>query len=239
MGPNSVAIANGLMTAVNNASYRSAIKYMLPFLGADILAAKVPLIDDLNVGIPTNTGFVNANFAENAGITSDGTKHLDTLIKPSQLGDSNNGGVGIYLKTPPTISYPVIGAYDVEGTTQLFGLTLYGDGDEGDSTFDWGNGFGTTGAIWCPPGHYFGQRDSNTSRKLFKDGVQRGSTNTSGSVSVSAIAVRNIMVGASHPDYPADGVFSYAYMTNGTLTPANNLDLHSLFQIHLMGPTSR
>src|SRR5690606_9772595 len=77
----SVNIALALHGNLQNKSFYTKIIYLMPFLGGNLAAARVPLIDRLNVGIATNVNFSDGDFSQSSGLTSNGAnERLDTRI---------------------------------------------------------------------------------------------------------------------------------------------------------------
>ncbi len=226
------AIANDLANALLATTYFSKLVWVLPMLGGNLATARVPLLDTLSAGIVTSAGFVEGDFSQATGIQGNGsTKFFDTLIKASQLGAaaSNNGGVGFWIRTFNTGTW-CMGSR----AANLFGVAIYSD-----ELMYWGDGttFFDTGAAGSS-GDYYGQRASDTDRKLFKNGSQIASSTASGG-SVAGIGTNNIICLGVDGAFLADHQFSVFYMTDGTLTGAEVLDLHNLLQTHLIGPTGR
>lgn len=231
-------IALNLVNALKASGFYSKIVWFAPFLGANLAAARVPLIDVLNVGIMANTGFVDGDFDQATGLQGNGSsKYLDSLIKPSQLGASDNGGMG-WWETNFTGSGNVepMGCYN-SGSSQRYVVDVRGDAFR----FFWGATTG--GANDGEAGgnhHYYGQRVSATDRTCYKNGTQPGAANTA-NPSVSGSADNTIYIcGANEsPVAPWPGRGAAAYMTDGTLSLGNIADLHALLGTYLMTPTGR
>jgi len=233
---NSKAIADALVVKLKEKTYYTKIKYLLPLLGSNLAAARVPLIDVLNVGIATNHSFVDADFAQNIGLTPDGsTKWLDLLIKASQLGSSNNGGLGYWAGSVST-SEPWIYGSDSNpgGAGNWFALALYSD-----ELMYWGDSSSnlrTNSA--SSSSHYYGQRASDTDRKLYKNGSQIATSTTAGA-SVSGIGNNSIRLFTKDGTHMGNGKCKVCYCTDGSLTAAEITDLHSTLNTYLISPTGR
>src|SRR3954464_12521028 len=153
----SIVIADNLIKAVKAASFNSKIIYLLPLLGADLTAARMPLRDSLGAGIASNTGFLETDFAEASGLQNNGAKYLGTNLLPSQIGTGSNGGFG-YLERAVGSNPWCMGA--TTGGGQIFGLAVWSD-----ELFYWGDGTGATRTLSAGGNHhYYGQRDSASSR---------------------------------------------------------------------------
>lgn len=235
---NSVAIANGFIRRLKTKSYYGKVKYLLPLLGKGINAARVPLIDTLNVGAATNTSFVDADYNQSIGLQGNGSsKILDSLIKPSQLGASNNAGIG-YWENNMTLGSNVepMGCYD-SSTSNRFVFDLR---NNPFIAFRWGNPANVAfNSITPLNGHYYGQRASITSRILYFNAINNGSDSTSDSA--SGASDTNIgIVGAFEPSAaPWPGRCAMAYMTDGTLTVSEISDFDTLIRSFLLGPTGK
>jgi hypothetical protein len=220
-------------------SFYGKLLYLLPFLGANIEAATVPLVDVLNRGPASNVGFVSADFTESTGLSNptEAAKYFDTLIKPSELGASNNGGLG-WVERAIGLGTGVepIGCYN-NSSTQRFVIDLRSN----VQNFRWGtasNGSGNTST--AINAHYYGQRAASNSRSLYRDAVQVGTTNTTNDTA-SAAADRTIYVMGvnTSPLTYWKGRSGCAYMTSGNLTAAEITDLHALINDFLIIPTGR
>lgn len=228
---NSVAIADRFIKTLKAAPYYNKIRYLLPMLGTGINAARVPLIDRLNVGAATNNNLVDADFSQSTGLTGNGSnKFLNTLIKASQIGTSSNGGLGYWATTIGTDW--VIGSRD-SGAGQLFAIAL-----ASDALMYWGDGTSSTNSGQVAiNAHYYAQRSSASSRILYRNAIQVASTSTS--PSVSGIGTSNIMVMGIDASFNTTGRCGVAYMTDGTMTSAEIVDFNSLLAACLMGPTGK
>ncbi len=235
---NSLVLANNFVLLLQRKSYYVKVKYLLPLLGAGIGAAQVPLIDVLNVGIATNTNFVNSDFSQSTGLQGDGsTKYLDSLIKPSQLGTSTNGGLGFWENN---ISFgsnvEPIGCYNTAANNRYV-LDLRSN----LRAFRWGNaGNGASDAVAATNGNYYGQRLSATSRTVYFNGSLLA-TNSTNDTTAGASDQTIQIVGSNEAGTPAPwpGRCAVAYMTDGTMTTDEVGDLDSLLRNYLLGPTGK
>lgn len=240
-GPFSIQWANSLIIAIKATSYNSKIKYLLPFLGSNLATARVPLRDSLGVGIAANTGFVDADFNESRGLQGNGSsKILSSLVRPSQLGSSTNGGIGWWENN-----------INLTGNVEPMGC--YGNGGGGQERFvlDIRSSFtrfvwslSANGAAIATAGmnaHYYGQRSAPNVRQFFTNGTILALNTT-------------VDAGAGAADNPIGIVGSYegvagaacwpgrgacAYMTDGTMTIAEVTAFNSLLQAKLISPTGR
>jgi hypothetical protein len=236
---NSLAIANNLVRVLHGKSYYSKIKYLLPMLGQGIGAARVPLIDSLNVGAATNTSFLDADFNQSTGLQGNGTtKRLDSLIKPSQLGTSNNGGLG-WWENNISLGGNVqpIGCYNTASTNRYV-IDLRAN----VRNFRWGvpgNGAGDT--TTATNGHYYGQRSSSTNRSLYFNAslLNSNATNdaTSGASDRSILIVGCDEGGSTITPWPGRGAM--AYLTDGSLTTIEISDFDAVLRSYLFAPTGR
>lgn len=237
-------IADTLIRAIQVSGFSSKIVYMLPLLGGNLAAARVPLRDSLAVGIAGNTAFVNGDFSQATGLQGNGTsKYLNLLVKPSQLGATNNGGMGYWennINFGGTSVEPM-GCYEISGSGNRFTLDLRTT----LRRYNWSNA--ANGAITATPatnGHFYGQRSGATSRELFFNGVSLATDTTNDAAGgASDLEIRLVgcqtTSGATQiPQFWA-GRCAVGYMTDGTLTAGEVASLHTIFQTYLMGPTGR
>lgn len=236
MASDSVSIATDLMVALNATAYRSKIKYLLPLLGSNLAAVRVPLIDVLGVGPVANTGFVDADFSQATGLQGGSGKRLTAPFKASDIGTGNNGGIGFW-DTNVSISETsyLCGALETDGTQYNFyfasGLTFFG----------WGSGAGTDASVAVTPtnGHFYGQSSSTTSRELFKDGALLVSDTDTATRTMVEDKFIVIMGDSFSGGRSYLGRFACVYFTDGQLTSGEVASLNSLLQSYLITPTGR
>lgn len=235
---NSVAIANNLVRRIKNASFGAKVVYLLPLLGRGIGAARVPLIDVLNVGAATNTAFVDGDFSQSTGLQGNGSsKYLDTLIKLTQIGTSSNAGLGYWENN---ISFGAnnepIGCYDNSDSNRYcidlrntpFRVMRYGNPSNfaGDS-------------VTPINAHYYAQRVSATNRTLYVNAISIGTNATNDSASgagdktIYIVGVHNSLAQA----WP--GRCAVAYLTDGSLTDPEIADFDTTLRNYLLGPTGK
>lgn len=235
---NSLVIANNFLTVVHGKSYYSKLVYLLPMLGVGVGAARTPLIDKLNVGSATSTAFLDADFSQSTGLQGNGTtKNLNSLLTASQLGTSNNGGLGYWENNFTANGLGPLGSASTDSTNSYeIGLrnTL--------RTFRWGNtSNGATESVIPVNGHYYGQRSSAVLRQLFLNGSSIASNTTNDST--SGAGNRNIFIVGTNwpsPEVPCDNSrCALAYLTDGSMSNAEIGDFHSVLQNYLMIPTGK
>lgn len=230
----SKTIAADLVTQLEAQTFYSKIVYLLPFLGANMAAAKVPLIDALNIGTTKNNGFVDGDFDQATGLQGGGGKNLDARIRASQLGATNNGGFGVILLAIGAAGGWAIGS---DAGSQIFGLKLAPAPQEKFSYGASGSEITLTVPI-VTGGHYYGQRASATDRKLYVDATQIGADTDNETASLADTA--NIFVmGLNNGTDTTNSRIGVAYLTDGTLTPTEITDLDTLLQTYLITPTGR
>ncbi len=236
----SLSIANSFVSALRSKSYYTRLIYLLPMLGKGINAARVPLIDRLNIGAATNNNFVDADFTQSTGLKGNGTnKYLNSLIFPSQLGGgTSNGGLGfwenLYPASPTTTD--LMGCYNNAGTGRFVldirttvSIIFWSAGANNANVNRTGTG-----------GHYYGNRSSATSRQLFLNGASIATNSTSDVPPGMSDRVMWIL-GSDE-----SGVLTYwsgrcalAYMTDGTMTVDETADFHAVLRNYLMVPTGK
>ncbi len=237
---NSKNYALALANALVGASYYSKIVWLLPLLGNDIIAARVPLVDTLNVGIAGNTNFLTSDFSETTGLQGDGlNKRLAPGIKPSQLGSSNNGGIGYWennINFTGSGSEPM-GCYGNAGASR-FVLDLRST----RKFVSWGNAGNLAGPLTAATnGHYYGQRASATSRELFFAGSSVGTNTTSDAATGASDRNMYLMASDQNPSAVAywKGRCAVAYMTDGTFSSGDASAFDTLLSTNLITPTGR
>lgn len=237
------AIAGALIAAIQGASYGSKVVYLLPFIGDGVACARVPLRDSFNVGAASSTGFVDADCTTASGLnnSSGASKYLDTGIKPSQLGASNNGGLGWWELAWGNNGVQPMGSYSWSyPPDERFVLDLRGSFQR----FRWG---GATNSTAGPSGsagngHYYGQRSSDALRRIFKDGSSLGSDGTA-TDAASHADEQTILVCAAKANFAGvetwAGRGGVAYLTDGTLSDSDAAAFHTLLGTYLITPTGR
>lgn len=237
---NSLVIAGNFLNVLHGKSYSHKIVYLLPMLGVGINAARIPLVDKLNVGNATNTNFVDADFSQSTGLQGNGTSKIFELpLKPSQLGSSNNGGMGYWENNINTSGsgYPM-GCYTTTSSGRfLIVMTA------AKSEFRWGiNANGIINSVAPVNAHYYGRRLSATSRSLFINGSLIGTNTTSdsagGSSDTNIRVVGDHSFGGAGNEYWA-GRVGLCYLDDGTLSDEEATDFHSVLKNYLMVPTGK
>lgn len=235
-------LANAIVRDLAATSYGSKIVYLLPMLGQDNVAALQPLIDTLAVGYADNVGGANFAFSEATGMQGDGaTKVLDSRIKPSQLGSSNNGGIGYWennIDFTGTTIYLPMGCQDT-GATNYYALGTY---VSYQGLVYWGTAANLAGVLTGAGtnGHYYGQRSGATSREIFKDGSSLATNTTSDPASgASDSTIYMIGFNAHGSALYWKGRCALAYMTDGTFSSGNVSSFHTFLIDHVFTPTGR
>ena len=214
------------------------IVYLLPLLGNNINAARVPIIDTLAVGAALNNGFVDGDFSESVGLTNnDSPKYLNSQIKPSQLGVSNNGGLG-WWETNIGFGTGVepIGCY---GGLAFWQGRFVLDFRTTVESFRWGDSANAaTRLASASNGHYYGQRSSPIIRVLYNNGMLIASGNNVSDTTASETQIFIHGCNGSPTSYWS-GTCAVAYMTDGTLSDAQVIELNTILHDNLMVPTGR
>lgn len=231
-------IALALVEQLQAASFYSKMVYLLPLLGANLAAARVPLIDTLNVGIAANTNFVDGDFSQATGLKGNGSsKLLDLLIKPSQLGVSRNGGMGYWenqVDRTGTASDCPMGCRD---DSNIQAKLFYGAAFRG---FYWGLAAnGPQDGTGQGNGGTYGNRSASNLREYYVSGTLALSNTTSDAAAPTN--ERNFLLMAHSNTAPLfwKGRCAVAYLTDGTLSAGDVSDLHDLLLDYLLTPTGR
>lgn len=240
----SIDLADALIKAIKATSYGAKIKYLLPLLGGDLTAARMPLRDTLGAGMATSVGYVDADFSQSTGIQANGSsKYFDTKIKPSQVGSSGNGGIG-YWERATANGDIFMGVRNSSGGFNIFELFFRKSAAFGGEhqLFRWGDVANFAGsASGFSAGHYYGQRSAATLRELFRDGSSLF-TNTTSDPAAGASTYNMFVCGAVNNDgSPLYGIgrCGVVYFTDGILTAAEVSQFHTLLQTYLITPTGR
>lgn len=239
----SSTIANTLSVVIKQQSYSAKIVYLLPLLGQDIAATLMPLRDSLTAGYADNVGgaFVNGDFTEATGVQGNGsTKIINTKITPSQLGTTNNGGIGYWetnIAFDGTTTW-MAAAFN-NANSNFFGV--YADGSLLGRCY-WGGGsnYADSGAGTATNGHYYGQRSGSTSREIFKNGSSAGTNTTSDATSGASertIAFPGYHINASYAFF--HGRCAVFYLTDGTMSSGDASSFNTLLLTYLFTPTGR
>lgn len=237
----SVRLADRLDRALVDGGFYSKIVYSLPFFGAgndNLRCAFQPLHNTLSAAYPTNGGpFVGStDHAETNGLNSpSGGKYIDTHITPSQLGTSNNGGIGYWALD---VSFAgstteVVGCYGAGGASR-FVLDLR----TSRRFFSWGSAANLTDPFTASvPGFHYGQRSSATLRELFIDGISVSSN--SASDAAAGASDQSLIVMGANTSGTCIGRCGFFIMTDGTLTSTHVSDLDYIVRNYLMRKTGR
>jgi hypothetical protein len=236
----SKTIASALVTQLQGFTGYTKVMWLAPLLGANLAAARVPLIDVLGVGIMGNTGFVNGDFSQAAGLQGGTNKYLDTLIKPASLNSGLVGGIGYWENNPSAIAggsdSVAFGCYNAASSIIRWQLDIR------PATQRVGWGISTNAAIFTgaiASAEYYGQSLAANDRKLYKNGSQVAS-NTTSEASAHETVTSITLMGTSAPNAGwFGGRCAVAYLTDGTLSPTEISDLHTLLGTYLITPTGR
>jgi hypothetical protein len=240
----SAAIA-GFLNALQTKPYKNNLKYVLPFMGNDLASSLLPCWDVEAWGPPTNTNFVDADCSTATGLRANGSsKYLTMPFRNYEIGGNqlDKSGQGVYFNQNDWggTSGQWIGANWESGNTQIFGLRI---GDYRALYYHGSTGEPVGAAVEEPTenAHYFGVAFSDTSRKIYKNGILQD-TNTNAVNSSGANGSDCYLFGDNLGGnrYSASSLF-VAYYTDGSAiwTDANVLDLHNLIQTWLIDGVGR
>jgi hypothetical protein len=233
----SAPIADGLVRALTLSTFDSKVIWLLPLLGANLAAAITPLRDSLGAGRPSAYGLLDADFSQRVGLQGNGTtKYLDTLITPAQLGTAGNGGLGWWELA---ISYggnvEPIGCYNT-ALTNRFVLDLRSS----LRSFWWGGNTTTAGQVSAAANeHYYGQRSSATRREFYVSGQLMDVDTANDAASGAGDKTIHVLGSREASVTPWPGRCGVAYLTDGTLTPAEADQVHTILRETLLRPTGR
>lgn len=227
---NSIAIADDTIRAFKQSSMWSKLVYYIPIIGDSISSFVVPLIDSLGAGNSTSTGFVGVgtDAGQNFGIEGNGVKYFTIPLKPSQLGTSSNGGIGVWILTLNEASNQVVAGCMTTGNFNRYLVQV-----ANPSTFEgfcWGatTDYAST-ANNGSTGLYYGQSSATNSRELFKDGVSIATSTTT--VARTGAGDNNIIFCGSNNSGSVVGNSSRVGLfmgTTGDLTPTEAAEMHTI-----------
>lgn len=236
-------IAARLYARMSERTYLAKLVYFLPFLGASIEGACVPLIDAFCAGPVTSVAFTESDYSEGSGIQGNGsTKILISTLRPMDL-NGNLGGLGWWELAFVGGSNSECIGYDDESPDYRFVLDLRTD----RRFFCWGYP-GSTGAIVdqytaAVSGHWYGQKSASAARLLALNGqvlLENTTSETSAQAntgSANTIGFCGINTTVGYRPYAGRG--GCAYLTIGTLTATELAELHADILKYLMQPTGR
>lgn len=180
----SIVCNDWMMKALVANNLRSRIVRMGTFTGIGINAIKTPLIEDVNTGVVDDIGlFADGDFSEGTGLTGNGTtKFMQIGCKLSDLyaldGTNHSFAYGCYVcPTSNNQNGFAMGTYDGGDYTYL-----YVSNGSSQTYFSGGATANQIGPLSdsAGSGFYCGSRNSATSMKLYKRGVEIGTTATPG-----------------------------------------------------------
>lgn len=239
----SLVIASNFIRALETKSYYTKIRYLLPFLGSGINTVLVPLIDWGSLGNATNFNFVSADFNQRTGLQGDGSsKYLRMPINATQLGSSNNGGVGFWALNVSVAAGTQYALGYFTPSSTLAGLRFGNSAGDINCEFYWGTS--STQATFNElrsNSHYYGNRSASDSRILYKNG-QSVATNTSADgfsgASGNSFSSYSTDISGTQAGYWG-GSKGVEYYTDGTLTSAEVADFHNVLATFLMKPSGK
>lgn len=247
LNDNSIRIAENFVREIKKETFYSKIMWLAPFLGSDIISARMPLIDVLSLGIMTNTGatnFTNSDFSESSGLQGGGTKRLGTgMIGTNLDSPTSNGGLGYWENNAPsTAGGSVIGSR--QSNNQIIYVITSRNYTTSTCNFYWGAGSSntiySTSAGNASNGHWYGQSSSTTDRRIYKNGSRVA--NATNSESRPGLGDRQIeIMGTSANSFNEyhSGRCAVAYLTKGNLTDEEAISMHNFLTNNLIVPTGR
>lgn len=214
-----------LLTSLQVGGVLAKMRRLDGWLGTNLAARITPLIDSLNRGV-TNHGLVDADFSDSTGVTfAADTGYLDTYTAPSLLGTGGCGGLGWW----PSEAYSA-GEEEPIGCANASDHRYFLDLRGSFVAFRWGsNTYAAQTSSQVRSGDdYYGQRSSASSRALYKNGGLLVENNQNDTTTIESS--RSIVLGGADYNgrfYQWVGRCKVAYMTDGTLTPAEITSLHN------------
>jgi hypothetical protein len=235
----SIQIAEALIDAIQAASLNDKIKYLLPLLGQDLIAARVPLRDTFGVGIAGSTGFTAGDFSEATGLQCNGTnKFFDTLINPFVRFTNGNMGYGYREGNYVAPAYHVMGWSP--NVSEIYNMNMRSD----EARVFFGTIEAHNAASVAPGnGDWYFNRAAHNDHRLYLDGALAHSNATSDGITVSVGSSANTFLlgklAYAGSDFIGNALIQHMLMTDGTLTTPEAADLHTILDTYLFTPTGR
>lgn len=226
------AAAITMMNDLDTAGIRSKILRMNMFAGTGLAACLVPIIKDAGSATDTNTNFVSGDYSEATGLQGDGSsKYLSTGLIPSTDGISDNGAsLGAYVRADrANANTALLGQYSSAVGGEYRGFVLqprFADLIIFDS-FSSGTGRATASSS-STLGFYAGSRQSATDSRVYRNGVQQGSTLGTSQASPPHLAMEIFRNGAEFGNYSNDLIAGYFIGTG--LSPSDMSNLYNIWQ---------
>lgn len=222
------------------------LRYVMPLLGEDWAAGIVPLIDRGPWGVLVDAGsspFVDADFGRETGLVGGANKLLATPFTLTDLAGGANGGWGFYVLNQDNggTAGGMIGTYWDAGNNVLYGMSDNGT----DAVFRYGSVPVPTPTTYTWPGtaptryNIYGQRLSQTDRRLFIDGAKVATSTGSDNNGASSSTLRVMGDTLSGGVRSWAGTLGIAYWTNGALTDSEVSDLNDLIEDYLITPSGK
>lgn len=177
-----IVASDYMVKALKSAELRSSIVWLNIYAGVGVNALKAPLITDINPGTQDSPqGIDEADFSESVGLTGNGTNEF-MLVGVTQ------GNLYALDSTNHSFTY---GAYVCSSNNQSgFGMGIFNNTDycylypsAGDSNTYFSTGLSANQIVVADSagtGLYVGSYNSTTDAKLYKRGVQFGTSATPG-----------------------------------------------------------
>jgi hypothetical protein len=254
-----IDIVNTLSVQINASGLRPAIMYLLPFIGSDIAASTVPLIAGQSAatatgivttfrsGSPRSIGSPTVGTA--TGYAGNGTSiALETGLYPWNCPNASgftagNVGLGYWSRAVAFTGSATIVCGSNKMASQATDFRYCIDLRATAEFFSWGNVSNRAAtAVSATNAHYYGERASQTSRILYKNGSSVATStandpcNTTNSM--HTIQVLGVFGASDAQNYFKDtaGVF---YITDGSLGSSGASAFHTLLNTYLISATGR
>lgn len=241
-------IADSFVIAWKASGIGGKLRYLLPYLGDDWLAGQVPLIDKGGWGLPVMSGptpFNDSDFSRSTGLQGRADAFIRFPFTPQGGSSGNNFGMGQWiLDNDFSLGGLGVGTYWNSGNNHIYGLRS----DVPYVRFQYTNVASPTESVqYSWPGtaptqlHLYGQRLSQTDRRLYVDGAIVGTNVVSDANLANGNQYGMPILGDTLSGGERYGTnrLGATYWTNGGLTDPEVSDLHSLISTYLITPSGK
>lgn len=251
--PRSIQIADNLIRAFQNSTFNNKLIWLLPLLGADVIAMTYPLRDFINrdntpalnpfVG---DTAFTSTEFNEATGLQGSSaggsSRTMQLPFKPNQLNATGlNGGIGFWDRNPaPGTNTVPIGCGNAASSNRFILDLRTASAVRG---FCFGSpSFYASLSVAAVAAHYYGQRPAGgTTSEFYQNGqltgLQYPSDTPTGTGDLNMLVMGYLSTTGTRLTWL--GRCAVAYVTDGSFTAQEVEDLHQILNDLLIVPTGR
>jgi hypothetical protein len=180
-----ITLIDDLAAELNANVTKNEIRYLLPFIGGTIDAAMVPLYDIFSWGNSDKSGgssaFVDGDVSDAGGLVGGANKQIKVPWKPGQFSGWPNFGVGAHIHDANSGGGidGLMSTYWNNGNNHIYGIRASESANEYRLHCGAVAGSNVTAvsvSAIASDFHLYGQRNSQTDRDVFVDGVNSATT---------------------------------------------------------------